>query len=613
MIDSVLRRRISWKARVLAMGRSSLTGLALAVILSGLPAFSSVAQTANTLPWWKGAVVYEVLPRSFQDSDGNGIGDLSGIESRLGYLADLGIDAIWLTPFYPSPQVDFGYDISNYVDVDPLYGTLADFDRLVSSAPRSNIRVIVDLVLPHSSTEHPWFLESAKARTGPKSDWYVWADGRRGSDGATLPPNNWQSLLGGSAWAWQSSRQQFYYHQYYAQQPNLNWRNPEVRSAMKDVARFWLKHGVSGFRIDSIPDLLEDPLLRDEPHLGHLNLFRKIDLDLKYTYNLPAIHPIIRDYREYVSRINPDAVLLGETAVATTKELDAFYGGARHDELQLPIDFLVGMGDIGSKPVGSDKLNIPRIRKRLIEAYTQLHGGEPVFVTDTHDGPRSRDRYADGVHDLAIAKALAAVLLTVKGAVILYQGQEIGQITSPPARIEDVKDPVGKAGWPTEKGRDGERTPMQWTSARPNAGFTPAGSTPWLPIPASSETVNVESELRDAGSLLSWYRSLLRLRKEDPALRDGAIRILDWNNPHVLCFLRFSEGAPPDLIIINGSIEPQTVIPNLRGILGARRRLVPILSSVPAPQIFSTSGPLHIAPLAAIVVRIDGAVLKAKW
>lgn len=590
-----------WEQRT--SSRTVAIGLALAPILMAAPASAASTKKPST-PWWAGSVIYEIYPRSFQDSDGNGTGDLNGVTSRLNYLKKLGVGAIWLTPFYPSPQVDFGYDISNYTAIDPLYGTMMDFDRLVASAKRQKIRVIIDMVLNHTSDEHPWFVQSEASRSSSMGDWYVWSNGRRGADGKLLPPNNWQSNFGGSAWQWNSSRRQFYYHRYYRQQPDLNWRNPKVRAAMKGVAKFWLGHGVSGFRMDSITDLLEDRKLGDNRYLGRLNLLDEPVLDDSRTFNLPAVHSIIRDYRAYVTRIDPNAVLLGETWFTNTNELDSWYGGVRRDELQLPMDFLVGMGDIiDHKPSGSDKLDIPLITRRLRQAYAELHG-EPVFVTDSHDLPRSWDRYGDGVHDLAIAKALATVLLTVKGSVVLFQGQEIGQITAPPRRLEDVRDPIGRAGWPKEKGRDGERTPMQWTGAV-NAGFTSPKVKPWLPVTPNSKTVNVDGELRDPGSLLNWYRALLALRGKQSAFRNGAIQILNTHCSVVLAFLRSSAIGSTFLVIVNGSIRPQQILLSLPKGTARGAQLEPVLSSVGVPMALRADRKMNIPPLAAMVVPVS--------
>ena len=296
-------------------------------------------------PWWRHAVIYEIYPRSFQDSNGDGVGDLNGIAQRLDYLESLGVDAIWIGPFFPSPQVDFGYDISDYQAVDPQFGTLADFERLVAAAGRHHIRVILDMVLNHTSDQHPWFRDAARARDSAHHGFYVWSAGKPGDDGRPLPPNNWVSLFGGSAWQFVPAVDEFYYHRFYRQQPDLNWRNPEVEHAMFGAMRFWLDRGVAGFRLDAITELFEDVRLRDAPALGGTNAQGDPNLSDVYTKNLPEVHDVMRRLRAMTDSYPGQRVLIGETYVPLTADLDAWYGGARHDELQLPMDTLVGLGN----------------------------------------------------------------------------------------------------------------------------------------------------------------------------------------------------------------------------------------------------------------------------
>src|SRR5579864_8303395 len=492
-----------------AWARTRLRNVLRAAAWIGLCAGACLARMTPAIaatpdPWWKHAVIYEIYPRSFQDSSGDGIGDLKGIAQRLDYLEALGVDAIWIAPMYSSPQVDFGYDISNYEAVDPQYGTLADFDQLVQEAGRHHIRIILDMVLNHTSDQHPWFLEAQASRTSPHHDFYVWNDGRTDDAGRRVAPNNWVSLFGGSAWQWVPAVEQFYYHKFYRQQPDLNWRNPEVEKAMFGAMRFWLDRGVAGFRLDAITALLEDPQLRDEPVLGGINAQGDPNLKEIYTDNLPGNHEIIRRMRAMIDTYPGNRLLIGETYVPTTAQLDPWYGGARHDELQLPMDTLLGLGN---------KLDADTFRARLTETLTQLHGSPPLLVFDNHDNVRSWDRFGDGVHNAAIARIVAALLLTSRGVALIYQGEEIGQRTATPARIEDVRDPLGKTGWPKDKGRDGERTPMQW-DASPQAGFSPNPRT-WLPVTADYPRVNVRRELADPASLLNWYRPLIALRRSN--------------------------------------------------------------------------------------------------
>jgi alpha-glucosidase len=537
----------------------------LVLALSGSSAASAQAPESSST-WWKHAVIDELYPRSFQDSNGDGIGDLNGITSRLRYLHDLGVDAIWIAPMYPSPQIDFGYDISNYETVDPQYGTLADMDRLIAEGRKQNIRVILDMVLNHTSDKHQWFIDAAGSRTNPRHNWYVWNDGKpasspgvsdyqkkyehEGPQGKVVPPNNWESLFGGSAWEWVPAVHQFYYHKFYKQQPDLNWRNPEVEKAMFGAMRFWLDRGVAGFRLDAIPTLFEDSQLRDEKVLTGINAQGDPNLDDANTSNLPEVHGVIRRMRAMIDKYPGDRVLIGETYLPNTAELDKWYGGAAHDELQLPMDMLVGFhGD-------HDKLDAARFRARLSEVETEVHGSQPLIVFDNHDNVRAIDRYGDGQHNDLINQLLDGILFTSKATSLMYYGEELGMTTSTPTRKEDVKDPIGITGWPREKGRDGERTPMQWTPG-PQAGFSTNPHT-WLPIAANYKTVNVESESKRPDSELNWFRTLIALRRSNPALHDGAMTMLDTSNPSVLSYVR-SNGKTAVVVAMNCTGEAQTI------------------------------------------------------
>lgn len=522
------------------------------------------AKPASSEVWWKHAVIYEIYPRSFQDSNGDGIGDLNGIAERLPYLQNLGVDAIWIAPMYPSPQVDFGYDISNYEAVDPQYGTLADMDRLIAKGKERHVRVILDMVLNHTSDKHQWFIDSASSRTNPKHDWYVWNDGvpangpnvtayqKKYEHDGMVPPNNWVSLFGGSAWEWVPAVHQFYYHKFYKQQPDLNWRNPAVEKACFDAMRFWLDRGVAGFRLDAIPTLFEDPELRNEPETGGTNAQGDPNLKTIYTDNLPEVHDVIRRMRAMVDTYPGNRVLIGETYLPNTAELDKWYGGAAQNELQLPMDMLVGFhGD-------HDKLDADSFRKHLTEVETEVNGGQPLIVFDNHDNVRSWERYGDGTHNQAIARVLAAILFTTKSTALMWEGAEIGMVTSTPTRVEDVRDPIGITGWPKEKGRDGERTPMQWTPGK-DAGFSTADKT-WLPIASDYKTVNVEVEQKDPHSLLHWNESLIAMRRDNPALHDGEMVMVDTSNPSVLSYVRVGpSGKPSVLVSLNMTAEPQTI------------------------------------------------------
>jgi alpha-glucosidase len=537
------------------------------------PAVSQQQQASSTTDsWWKHAVIYEIYPRSFQDSDGDGMGDLNGIIARLNYLQDLGIAAIWLTPIYPSPQVDYGYDISDYAAIDPAYGTLADFDRLVLEAKKRNIRVIMDFVPNHTSDQHPWFQESRSSRENPKRDWYIWRDGK--SPGR--PPNNWLSWFGHSAWQLDPPTNQYYYHHFYLQQPDLNWRNPEVRKAMYGVIRFWLDRGVSGFRIDAVSRLFEDAELHDDPILPGKNAYGDPNVQHKYTDNLPEVHDVLREIRKVVDAYPDDPVLISEADEPNIAELTKMYG-SHNDEVQLPMDFQIA--DL-------NRLSAPRFRKLLDEIENNSAGGQPHYFFSNHDQPRQWDRYGDGDHNAQIAKLMAALLLTTRATPQMYYGEEIGMRTTPPARKEDVRDPIGKIGWPKEKGRDGERTPMQWDSSK-KAGFSTAART-WLPVPPSAKQYNVASESGDPESILSFYKRLLALRRNNPALREGSYISLNRSDPNVLSFLRKNNAGEAVLVALNMSSQLQTVAFDLssQAITGKTARPLLTAASSTTPEIW---------------------------
>ncbi len=587
--------------------------LALAGLLSFLTVLPSLAQqknaTAGDERWWRHAVIDEIYPRSFQDSNGDGIGDLNGINQRLDYLQNLGVDAIWIAPMYPSPQIDFGYDISDYESIDPQYGTLADFDRLEAEAKRRHIRIILDMVLNHTSDKDPWFVESAGSRTNAKADWYVWNSGvaadsagvtnyqKRYEHEGRVPPNNWISLFGGSAWEWAPARKQFYYHKFYKQQPDLNWRTSAVEAAMFKVMKFWLDRGVAGFRLDAIPTLFEDTDLRNEPELGGVNAQGDPNLGDIYTNDLPEVHGVIRRMRAMVEKYPGDRVLIGETYLPNTVELDKWYGGAAHNELQLPMDMLVGFG-------ANAKLSAGYFRQYLTEVETQVHGSQPLLVFDNHDNVRSIDRFGDGVHDVAIAKLIATVLLTTPSTALTYYGAPIGMRTTTPTRREDVRDPIGITGWPKEKGRDGERTPMQWTPG-PQAGFSTNPHT-WLPIPPNYKTINVETESGDPNSLLNWYKQLITLRRTNAAMHSGGIVMLNPEDSHVLSYLRrVQDGSKAVVVAMNMDSESRTVSFDLEaeGIHGAQ---VKTLAASDAELLgVKTLGSVKMPPFSAWIATIE--------
>ncbi len=535
-----------WKKSLAALGTLALSSCLWAQTGNA----QQTAAASTTQPWWKGAVFYEIYPRSFQDSNNDGIGDLNGITQRLDYLKTLGVDAIWLSPIYPSPQIDFGYDISNYEGIDPQYGTLKDFDHLVAEAKKRNIRIIMDLVLNHTSDKHPWFIASRSSKTDPKRDWYMWRDGK----GPGQPPNNWQSDFGHSAWEYDQKTGQYYYHKFYIQQPDLNWNNPQVRKAMYDVERFWINRGVAGFRLDAITTLFEDPQWRDDATIKDadgkpvINAYGDQSLDDAMTNNLPEVHDVLRELRQVAdSYKGRDIVLIGETYLKSISDLKKMYG-EKNDELQLPMDMQIGF---------IDKLDVNLFRERIDQVQNEINGNEPLIIFDNHDNPRW-DRYGDGTHNQDIGRVLATILFATRGTALFYYGDEIGMVTTPPTRKEDVKDPVGLTGWPKNKGRDGERTPMQWDDG-PNAGFTGPNVKPWLPIPPSYKTTNVKSEVMDFDSLLNWYKQLIEFRRSTPALRDGKNIMLNASDSNVLSWLRQAPGQPAVVIACNFTAQSQKV------------------------------------------------------
>ena len=562
--------------------------LSLRSLLIGL-CFFSLCASAETRPvdaegheWWQHAVFYEVYPRSFADSDNNGIGDLKGITAKLDYLKDLGVNAIWITPCFPSPQVDFGYDVSDYTDIDPMYGTLADFDAMTSAGKQRGIRIILDLVVNHSSDQHKWFLDSKSSRTSAHRDWYIWRDGK----GPNQPPNNWISIFGGPAWTFDPQTGQWYYRIFYSAQPDLNWRNPAVEKAMFDVTRWWYKRGVSGFRLDAVDTIFEDPKLKDNPILPGKNKYGDPNMENVYNSKLPELHGVLQRLRAVADESG--AVLIGETWTKNIDELKLYYGGHSR-ELQMPMDLMF---------TTVNKLSAPEFRRQI--AAADASGGWPVYVISNHDIIRSYNRYGDGEHNDQIAKLMAGMYLTLRGTPIMYYGEELGMENNDPKRKEDVKDPVGRVGWPVDKGRDGERTPMQWNDSA-NAGFSTAD--PWLPVPASFKTHNVEAELKDPDSILQFYRHVLTLRREDPALREGEYIPLNEDQPSVVSYLRRYKNQAV-LVVLNMSGTNQKVSFDLsrQGFSGSKATtLLTTLSSHPQEVQLSD---VSLEPFAVYIARV---------
>jgi alpha-glucosidase len=461
------------------------------------------AQEENPARWWQSAVLYQIYPRSFQDSDDNGVGDLKGILERLPYLVDLGVEALWMCPVFPSPMADFGYDISNYTDIAPLFGSLEDFDTLVAAAHRSGLRVVLDLVPNHTSDRHPWFADSRRSREDPWRDWYIWRD--PAPDGG--PPNNWLSEFGGSAWQFDGSTGQYYYHAFLAAQPDLNWRNEKVRAAIDDVMRFWLRRGVDGFRVDAIWHLIKDAEFRDNPPNPAFVPGRPPHEQLLplYTTDRPEVHDLIAELRRVIDECD-DRVLIGEIYLPIER-LVAYYGAGLRGA-HLPFNFALLFTPWKARDID-----------RLIAEYEAAlpSGGWPNWVLGNHDRPRLASRIGRDQ-----ARIAAMLLLTLRGTPTIYYGDEIGmsQVAISPARVQD---PFEKNVPGIGVGRDGCRTPMQWTAGR-NAGFS-IGE-PWLPLSADFRRVNVETQRADPASILNLYRRLIALRRSSPALTAGAYRPL---------------------------------------------------------------------------------------
>lgn len=463
-----------------------------------------------TDPWWKTGVIYQIYPRSFQDSNGDGVGDLPGIAQRLDYLVELGIDAIWISPFYPSPMADFGYDVADYTDVDPLFGTLADFDRMLQAAHARGLKVILDFVPNHSSERHPWFVEARSSRDNPKRGWYIWRDPAPGGG----PPNNWLSVFGGSAWTFDPDTKQYYYHAFLTQQPDLNWANPDLRAAILDSMRFWLERGADGFRVDVIWHIAKDPLFRDEPENPAWRPGMDPYARLLHTRSCdqPAVHEHIAAMRKMIDAY-PDRVLIGETYLPVDRL--ALYYGPMGEGAHLPFNF-----HLITTPFE------PRAIAALIREYEDALPpfGWPNWVLGNHD--RSRIASRAGAANLRIA---AMLLMTLRGTPTHYYGDELGlpDVAIPPSLVQD---PWEKNVPGLGLGRDPVRTPMPWDTT-PNAGFTTG--TPWLPLNPDWTARNVAAQSADPKSDLGFYRRLLALRRAERALQQGAIRIVDASDRHI--------------------------------------------------------------------------------
>ena len=483
------------------------------------------ADPRTAADWWRGAVVYQVYPRSFADTDSDGIGDLAGITARLDHIASLGVDAVWISPFFTSPMKDFGYDVADYCDVDPVFGTLADFDRLIARAHALGLRIITDLVLAHTSDQHPWFRDSRQSRTGPRADWYVWADAK--PDGS--PPSNWQSVFAGPAWTWDARRGQYYLHNFLPEQPQLNLHNVAVQDALLDAARFWLDRGVDGFRFDAINFAMHDPALTDNPPAppGGKRT-RPFDFQSHlHNQSWPQIPAFLARVRalmdQYPGRFSV-AEVVGDAA---EPEMQAFTAGETHLNSAYGFAFLY-----------ADALT-PDLVRHANAAWDEAAGqGWPSWAFSNHDAPRAVSRWSEGRDRDRFARMAMLLLMSLRGNVFVYQGEELG-LPQAEVPFDRLVDPEAIANWPETLGRDGARTPMPWRADAPHAGFSTVE--PWLPVDPRHPPLAVDRQEADPGSILHLTRRLIALRRAEPALRLGALRFLDAP-PSILAFERAHGG-----------------------------------------------------------------------
>ena len=565
------------------------------------------------LKWWQKVVFYQIYPRSFADGNGDGIGDLYGILNRLDYLKDMGIDALWLSPHYPSPLFDCGYDVADYTGVAPEYGTLELFEKFLHEAHARGMRVILDLVLNHTSHEHAWFRESRSSRDNPKRDWYIWREGQAGG-----PPNNWCSPFGGSAWEYDPATAQYYYHFFLKEQPDLNWRNPEVQEAVFNEVRFWLDMGVDGFRLDAIDTVFEDAELPDQ-HADYTpeELYRLTDSSMwdekdprigeqwrkMYMYQLrqPGIHRLFQDLRTVIDEYS-DRVLVGETS-------EVSYYGDGSNELHLVFNFPL---------MRTDRLTPDWIRANQRERLAVLPPAAwPCNTLGNHDTQRVYSHYGDGARDDEIARLSLALMLTLRGTSFLYNGEEIGMsdyLFADLERFKDIpvfwtyyklrKDILGEAEEQAQQsaaqhGRDKCRTPLQWDNA-PHGGFCPADVEPWLPVnPNYAEGINVAEQDVDPGSLLNFYRRMLRMRQETPALVAGSYVPLHEEAEDYLAFLRETE-EQTCLVVLNYSDRAHT----LSFDLGEGRAAQLVFSSRERPAVDGDLTALDIAPFEVYIAEV---------
>jgi alpha-glucosidase len=567
------------------------------------------------LKWWQSAVFYQIYPRSFADGNGDGIGDFAGMTARLDHLRDLGIDAVWLSPHFPSPFIDCGYDVSDFCGVGPEYGTLDDFRTFLGAAHARGIRVVLDLVLNHSSHQHPWFIESAASRNNPKRDWYVWRDAA--PDGG--PPNNWLSIFGGPAWTLDERSGQYYYHAFLKEQPDLNWRHPALKEAMWQAVRFWLDLGVDGFRLDAIGTVYEDPDLTprdfevtpDEVTNPSVHGFERFVEIMGRQFRQPGVHELMQELRTLLDSYPGERVLLGE-------DDDVSFHGDGDNELHLVFNFPL---------MRPPRLTPALIRANQAERLAALPPGAwPCNTLGNHDGRRLWSRFGDGTHDAALARVHLALMATLRGTPVLYNGEEIGMRDLVLGDLDQFRDTAALAAYRlltgaqgrtheqalaaiTTSTRDRCRGPLQWSGESPNAGFCPPDVAPWLPVNADHAAgVNVQAQAGDPGSLLHFYRSVLALRRATPALVAGDYLALDEDNTEVLAFLRSDAASGQTcLVALNFSAEAQTCQTGLAaGMSDAARLLFSSCGDSRAATLDGALPALALAPHEVFIAELGG-------
>ena len=524
--------------------------------------------------WWRDGVIYQIYPRSLMDSDGDGVGDLNGIISRLDYLHHLGVDAVWLSPIYPSPNVDFGYDVSDYTEIHRCFGTMADFDRLVQEAHRLDIRIVLDLVLNHTSDQHDWFKQSCQSKDNPYRDWYIWRKGRAGG-----PPNNWRSVFGGSAWQFDPQTEEYYLHMFYKEQPDVNWRNPNLRKAMLNVFKFWLDKGVDGFRLDVFNLYFKDAGFIDNPTCFGIRGFDR----LKHVNDMdqPEMMPLLAEIRKLLDSY-PERYMVGETFLDGAEKA-AGYCGDNKLHAAFNFEFLHSRW----RP----KNFLTAIQKWESALPDDVY---PNYVLNNHDVPRSATRYGRGEDDDRL-KVAAALLLTQHGTPFMYYGEEIG-MRDIHIRRAQIQDPVGKHYWPFYIGRDGCRAPMQWNASK-FAGFSDTHA--WLPVHADYMERNVLAQKEDENSLLNFYRRLLQLRKREKALRAGIFMPLTYEPRSILAYLRQLQDETI-LVAMNFGRRP------MRFFMGGEMRQADwqlLLSNKPADLPEGHSGYIWIKPEQVLILK----------